>query len=187
MLPLLAFTGLYVLVYLGEPVKYAYLPIYMTGQLDFPSGLSGAIIGIQPLVEIILMPLAVLAARRIGMMRLMVAGAGCGIAANICFATTATAAGLFAGQILMGAVWGVFAALGIIVAQRLLPTAVATASAVFISSTALASALGGAAGGLGAASIGLPHVFLIPAAAALLAAVGLAAMARTEAAATTRG
>ena len=40
MLPLLAFTGLYVLVYLGEPIKYAYLPIYMTKQLGFPAGLS---------------------------------------------------------------------------------------------------------------------------------------------------
>jgi MFS transporter, SET family, sugar efflux transporter len=179
MLPLLAFTGLYVLVYLGEPIKYAYLPIYMTTQLDFPAGLSGAIIGIQPLVEIILMPLAVLVARRIGVMRLMVIGAGFGVAANICFAVTGTPAGLFTGQILMGAVWGVFAALGIVVAQRLLPTAVATASAIFISSSALASALGGAAGGLGAASIGLPLVFLIPAAAGLLAAIGLALMART--------
>jgi SET family sugar efflux transporter-like MFS transporter len=116
MLPLLAFTGLYVLVYAGEPIKYAYLPIYMHGQLHFPAGLSGAIIGIQPLVEIVLMPLAV---------------------------------------------------------------ATASASASFMSSTALASALGGAAGGIGAAAIGLPRVFLIPAASALLAVAGLAAMARS--------
>ncbi|MDQ7906056.1 MFS transporter [Phytohabitans sp. ZYX-F-186] len=98
------------------------------------------------------------------------------------FATSGTAAGLFIGQVLMGAVWGVFAALGIIVAQRLLPTAVATASAIFISSTALASALGGAAGGLAAAAIGLPLVFLIPAAAGLLATIGLALMVRTDSA-----
>jgi SET family sugar efflux transporter-like MFS transporter len=178
MLPLLGFTALYVLVYAGEPIKYAYLPIYMNESLHFRSGLSGAIIGIQPLVEIILMPLAVLVAGRIGMMRLMVLGAAFGVAANICFATTGTAAGLFAGQILMGGVWGVFAALGIIVAQRLLPTAVATASAIFLSSTSLASALGGAAGGIGAAAIGLPHVFLIPATLGLVAVVGLATMAR---------
>ncbi|MEU8263429.1 MFS transporter [Micromonospora sp. NPDC048999] len=179
MLPLLMFTALYVLVYAGEPIKYAYLPIYMNAQLDFPAGLSGAIIGIQPLVEIILMPLAMLVARRIGMMQLMVIGAGFGVAANICFALTGTAAGLFAGQILMGGVWGVFAALGIIVAQRLLPTAVATASAIFLSSTSVASALGGAAGGLGAAAIGLPLLFLIPAALGLLAVIGLAVMSRS--------
>ncbi|WP_432970514.1 MFS transporter [Dactylosporangium sp. CA-233914] len=179
MLPLLAFTGLYVLVYAGEPIKYAYLPIYMNGQLHFEAGLSGAIIGIQPLVEIVLMPVAVVVARRSGMMQLMILGAGFGVAANICFAITGHPVGLFAGQILMGGVWGVFATLGIIVAQRLLPTAVATASAIFMSSTALSSALGGAAGGVGAAIIGLPQVFLIPAALALLAVIGLAVMTRS--------
>jgi len=178
MLPLLAFTALYVLVYAGESIKYAYLPIYMNDQLHFAAGLSGAIIGIQPLVELVLMPLAVLVGRRIGMLRLMVLGAAFGVAANICFATIGTAAGLFAGQILMGGVWGIFAALGIIVAQSLLPTAVATASAIFISSTAVSSALGGAAGGIGAATVGLPHVFLIPAGLAILAVVGLTFMTR---------
>jgi SET family sugar efflux transporter-like MFS transporter len=179
MLPLLAFTGLYILVYAGEPIKYAYLPIYMNGQLHFQAGLSGAIIGIQPLVEIVLMPVAVIVGRRTGMMRLMILGAGFGVAANICFAVTGNAVGLFAGQILMGGVWGVFATLGIIVAQRLMPTAVATASAIFMSSTALSSALGGAAGGVGAAVAGLPRVFFIPAALALLAVAGLAVMARS--------
>jgi SET family sugar efflux transporter-like MFS transporter len=180
MLPLFAFTALYVLVYAGEPIKYAYLPIYMNKQLGFHSGLSGAIIGIQPLVEIFLMPLAVVVARRIGMTRLMAVGAALGVAANICFATTGTATGLFAGQVLMGGVWGVFAALGIIVAQRLLPTAVATASAIFLSSTALASALGGVAGGLGSAAIGLPHAFFIPAVLGCLAVVGLVWMSRSR-------
>ncbi|BCY11725.1 MFS transporter [Actinoplanes sp. L3-i22] len=180
MLPLLAFTTLYVLVYAGESIKYAYLPIYMRDQLHFGSGLGGAVIGIQPLVELVLMPLAVLVARRIGTMRLLVLGAACGVGANLCFALTGTAAGLFAGQVLMGGVWGIFAALGIIVAQGLLPTAVATASAIFLSSAAISSALGGLAGGLGAATIGLPLVFLLPAAFALLAVLGLAAMSRSH-------
>ncbi|WP_217562053.1 MFS transporter [Streptomyces sp. GbtcB6] len=179
MRPLLLFTALYVFVYAGEPIKYAYLPIYMIERLHFPSGIEGAIIGIQPLVELVLMPLAVLAARRIGMMRLMVVAAGFGVAANICFATTGSTPGLFAGQILMGGVWGVFAALGIIMAQRLLPSAVATASAIFMSSTALSSALGGSVGGLGVAVVGLPHVFLIPATFALIAVIGLSLMDRS--------
>ncbi|MFD4503727.1 MFS transporter [Streptomyces sp. NPDC058457] len=179
MRPLLLFTALYVFVYAGEPIKYAYLPIYMIERLHLSSGTEGAIIGIQPLVELVLMPCAVLAARRIGMMRLMVVAAGFGVAANICFATTGSTPGLFAGQILMGGVWGVFAALGIIMAQRLLPSAVATASAIFMSSTALSSALGGSAGGLGVAAVGLPHVFLIPATFALVAVIGLFLMDRS--------
>lgn len=102
MLPLLAFTGLYVLVYAGEPIKYGYLTIYMHNDLHLPTAVSGAVIGIQPLIELILMPVAMLAARRIGLMRLMVLGAAFGVGANLCFALTGDAVGMFAGQILMG-------------------------------------------------------------------------------------
>jgi len=178
MLPLLAFTGLYVLVYAGEPIKYGYLPIYMNGTLHLPAAVSGAVIGIQPLIELLLMPLAAWIAARIGAMRLMILGAGFGVVANLLFATATTPVALFAGQILMGGVWGVFAALGIIVAQRLLPGAAATASAVFMSSTAIASALGGLAGGIGVEGLGLPAVFLLPAAFGILAVAGLAVMSR---------
>ncbi|HZX05067.1 MFS transporter [Kribbella sp.] len=180
LVPLLAFTGLYVLVYAGESVKYAYLPIYMRYQLRLEPVVSGAVIGIQPLVELVLMPLSVLLARRFGTMRVMVVGAGCGVAANLCFAGIASAGGMFAGQVLMGFVWGIFAALGILAAQRLLPEAVATASAIFLTSTAISSALGGLTGSIGIATLGLPHVFVAPASYALLAAAGLAIMARAE-------
>jgi MFS transporter, SET family, sugar efflux transporter len=178
MLPLLAFTSLYVCVYAGESIKYAYLPLYMADELQLPAGISGAVIGLQPLVELVLMPFAIVLGRRLGMLRLMILGAAAGVAANLLFALSGTAAGLFAGQVLMGGVWGVFAVLGIIVAQRLLPGAVATASAVFLSSTAISSALGGALGGIGAGAIGLPLVFLLPAALGVVAMIGLALMDR---------
>lgn len=177
--PLLAFTGLYILVYAGESVKYAFLPIYMSEQLRLPPAISGSVIGIQPLVELAIMPFSVVLARRFGYLPLMSAGAALGVGANLCFALTGSAAGMFAGQILMGGVWGIFAALGIIVAQRLLPSAVATASAIFMSSPAISSALGGLTGGIGVAVLGLPLVYLVPAAYGLLATVGLAVMART--------
>jgi len=177
MAPLLVFTGLYICAYAGEPIKYAYLPIYMDEQLHLASGLRGAIIGIQPLVELILMPFVVIAARRTGALWLMAGAAACGVAANICFSTSTTATGLFAGQVFMGAVWAVFASFGIIVAQRLLPTAVATASAIFLTSPALSSALGGLTGGLGAAAFGLPHVFFLPMCFGLIAMCGYIVMA----------
>lgn len=180
MVPLLAFTGLYVLVYAGEPIKYGYLPLYMHDRMRLPAVVSGAVIGIQPLIELILMPVAVVVARRIGMMHLMICGAAFGVGANLCFALTGNVAGMFAGQILMGGVWGVFAALGIIVAQRLLPEAIATASAVFMSSTAVASALGGLTGGLGVGVLGLPHVFLLPALYGIVATSGMACMSRSR-------
>ena len=77
----------------------------------------------------------------------------------------------------MGAVWGIFMVLGIIVAQRLLPEAIATASAIFMSAPALSSALGGVAGSLGVSALGLPGVFILPGLFAALAVVGLAWMA----------
>ena len=86
MLPLLAFTGLHVLVYAGEPINYGYLPIFMRDDLRLPAGISGSVIGIQPLIELALMPVAVIIARRVGMTRLMIAGATFG--ANLCFALT---------------------------------------------------------------------------------------------------
>lgn len=180
MYPLLVFTGLYVLVYAGEAIKYGFLLLYMEEQLHLDPGIRGAVIGIQPLVELIIMPFSVVLARRVGALWLMTAAAAFGVLANICFAMWASAAGMFAGQILMGGVWGVFAALGIIVAQRLLPNAVATASAIFMSSTALSAALGGVTGGLGVALIGLPYVFFFPAAFSAIAVVGLAVMARSS-------
>ncbi|MFD7769216.1 MFS transporter [Streptomyces sp. NPDC059787] len=177
---LLVFTGLYLCVYAGEPVKYAYLPIYMDEQLHFAAEVRSAVIGIQPLVELVLMPFVVMLAPRTGALWLMAGAAGCGVAANICFATMTSSVGLFAGQVLMGAVWAVFASLGIVVAQRLLPTAVATASAIFLSSPALSSALGGLAGGLGATAFGLPHVFFLPMSFGLIAVVGYIVMANSS-------
>ena len=178
MLPLLGFTLLYVCVYAGESSKYAYLPIYMNEGLRLDSTLSGSVIGIQPLIELALMPVAIVASRRIGIVPLMTVGAIFGVGANLLFALSGNVVGLFAGQILMGGVWGIWATLGIIVAQRLLPSAVATASAVFMSSAAVSSALGGLMGGLAAEWIGLPRLFLVPATLALVAVVGLVTMSR---------
>jgi SET family sugar efflux transporter-like MFS transporter len=180
MLPLLGFTGLFVLVYAGEPVKYGFLLIYMEEQLKLSPAVRGAVIGIQPFIELLIMPFSIGLGRRLGNVWLMCIGAALGIFANLCFALSPSAVGMFAGQILMGGVWGIFMVLGIIVAQRLLPDAVATASAIFMSSTALASALGGMTGGFGVALLGLPNVFLLPAFFSGMAVIGLALMARNE-------
>jgi SET family sugar efflux transporter-like MFS transporter len=179
MLPLLTFTGLFVLVYAGEPVKYGFLLIYMQEHLKLSPAVRGAVIGIQPFIELLIMPFSIGLGRKFGNVGLMSMAAALAVCADLCFALWPSAAGMFAGQILLGGVWGIFMVLGILVAQRLHPDAVATASAIFMSSTALASALGGVAGGLGVAILGLPSVFLLPALFAGIAIIGLAWMART--------
>jgi len=180
LLPLLAFTALFVCAFVGDAPRFAYLPIMMQDDLRLSALESGAIIGVQPLVEICLMPLMILAARRIGPLPLMVLGALCAVAGYVCFAAIGSATGLWIGQILIGCTWGVFAALGIIVAQRLLPGAVATASGIFMTAPAITSAIGGLSGAVGIAALGLPHMFAIPAAFSLVAAVGLALLSRSR-------
>lgn len=69
--------------------------------------------------------------------------------------------------------------LGIILAQRPLTEAIATASAVFMSSTAIGSALGGLTLSIGVGLLGLPHVFLAPALCGLVATRGVALMSRS--------
>jgi SET family sugar efflux transporter-like MFS transporter len=136
------------------------------------------VIGIQPFVEPCIVPFSAILGHRIGIVWLMCIAAALGVIANLLFATSGSVFGMFAAQILMGGVGGVFMVLGILVAQRLVPNAVATASAIFLSSSALSSALGGVAGGIDVATLGLPSVFFIPAACSLLAVVGLTAMAK---------
>ncbi len=179
MMPLLVFTGLFVLVYAGEPIKYGFLLIYMDEHLKLNPVIRGAVIGIQPFIELFIMPFSIVLGRKLGNLWLMSLAALLAVLANLCFALWPSVMGMFAGQILMGGVWGIYMVLGIIVAQRLLPAAVATASAIFMSSTALASALGGMAGGLGIEMLGMPNVFLVPALFAGLAVVGLIWMARS--------
>lgn len=173
MVPLLVFTVLCLNINASEAVKHAFLPIYMTNELHLSGTMQGVIIGIQPFVEFPLIPVAVVLARRFGSIRMVAIAAGIAMVGNMIFAMADTAALLLAAQALQGVVWGVFAAMGVIIAQRLLPTAVATASGVFLSSGAIGSAFGGFLGGIGASTLGLPQVFVIPALFCLFATAGL--------------
>ena len=168
--------GLYVLVYAGESVKYAYLPIYMTSS-STGAALSGAVIGIQPLIELVIMPFAVIVARTIGMMRLMVVGAASASPPKVCFATTAQPQGCSPGR----SSWAAYGALRRSGHHRR-PKAAAVRRGDRISHLPEfhSGQLGacGLTGGLGVAVLGLPLVF-IPAFFAVLAVIGLALMART--------
>jgi SET family sugar efflux transporter-like MFS transporter len=102
MLPLLTFTGLFVMLYAGEPVKYGFLLIYMEERLKLGPAVRGAVIGTQPFIELIIMPFSIGLGRKLGNIWLMCIAAAMGVFANLCFALWSSAAGMFAGQILMG-------------------------------------------------------------------------------------
>lgn len=179
--PLYAFVACCVLVMNGDTMKFAYLPLYMDNQLGLSDTLRGAVIAIQPLIELMLMPLLARLADLVTPIRVVTLGAAFGVAANIAYATSDHVAGLFLGQILMSVLWAAIAGLGVTVAQQLYPEGVGLASSVFMSSIMLSGGLGGALGGLGAALVGIPQVFFIPAALTLLGTLGLAALGRSTA------
>lgn len=177
MLPLLVFTGIYVLIMCGETVKLAYLPLYMDGELRVDAGVRGAIIGLQPLIELLLMPFAARLASRFGVMRVLFVGALMAVAAHVSYASADWVEPhlvmLVVGQLLMAGVIASFGVLGITVAQRLVPTRVGMATSVFLSAYAINAAVGGFLGSVGSAWLGLPLLFWIPAAIAAVGAIAL--------------
>ncbi len=178
MAPLLVFVALTVLAVCGDVTKYAYLPLYLADPLHVPATLRGVVIGVQPLVEVGLMPLVVRLADRRPPMLILATSVVFGTAANLAFATTGHLWGMVLGQALSGVMWSAVAGLGVTIAQQLHPTEIATASGVFLSALTFGAAVGGAVGALGAAVLGLPHLFLLPAGASALATAGLFVLAR---------
>ncbi len=178
MLPLLVFTGLCALAMSGDTIKFAYLPIYLAGQLGAPDTVRGAVIAVQPLLELILMPFCARLADRFGPLKLVVVGTTLGTGAHLTYALSTGVTPLFVGQLLMAGMWAAVGALGVSVAQQLYPQGVGRASGVFLSSITMAGAVGGLIGGLGVAKLGLPHVFWIPMGLSAVATIGLVLLTR---------
>ena len=172
LMPLLVFTAVCVLAMTGDTIKFGYLPIYMAEQLHLSDSMRGAVIGIQPLLELLMLPAVARLADRFGPLRVMTAGAAMGLAGNLAYATSSSVGGLFLGQTLTAGLWACVGGLGVSIAQRLYPEGVATASGLFLGAIPVSSAIGGTIGGLGVAIIGLPHVFFVPAALTSVALVG---------------
>ncbi|TCC24628.1 MFS transporter [Kribbella speibonae] len=180
MMPLLVFTAVCVLAMTGDTIKFGYLPIYMAEQLHVSDSLRGVVIGIQPLLELLLLPVVARLADRHGAIRAMTAGAVLGLAGNLAYALSTSVVGLFVGQALTAGLWACVGALGVSIAQRLYPEGVGIASGVFLGAIPLGSAIGGTIGGVGVAAIGLPHVFFIPAGLTSLAIVGFVVLGNRE-------
>lgn len=178
MVPLLAFTGLCILAMTGDTIKFGYLPLYMAEELAVPDAVRGAVIAVQPLLEVALMPFFARAADRYGALSVFVVGTVLGTAANLAFAVSSTVTGLFVGQVLMAGLWAALGALGVTIAQHLYPEAVGTASGLFMSAITVSAAVGGLIGALGVSRLGLPEVFYLPAGLSLLATVGLVVLQR---------
>lgn len=178
LMPLLAFCGLAMVACCGDTVKFAYLPLYMSEQLHLPALTRGLVIGLQPVCELLLMPLAAALASRHGAMKVVMVGTVCSVLAHLAYATSTSVTGLVLAQVLLSAMWAALAGLGVTVAQDLYPEGVGLASSTFMSSIVFASTVGGLVGSVFVTGLGIPHVFVVPAVLSALALVGMAVLAR---------
>ncbi|SDS59363.1 MFS transporter, SET family, sugar efflux transporter [Friedmanniella luteola] len=184
--PLVVFLGLGVLAMCGDTVKFAYLPIYMELQLGTPDWLRGLVISTQSVGMLVLIPLMGLLADRFGAHRLVVANVLLGVVANLGFMVGGSELVLIGATLLNAAMWATLGGIGITVAHELYPDGIGMASSLYFSAIRFAGAIGGVAGGLGVAWLGVPGVFLVPALLCVVAAVGLLLQAVAQPRALTR-
>ncbi len=173
LLPLATFLGLGVLAMCGDTIKFAYLPIYMELQLGTPDWLRGLVISAQSVGMVIFIPIMGVLADRFGAHRLVVVNVLLGVVANLGFMMSTSEVGLIVATVINSAMWATLGGIGISVAQDLYPSGIGMASSLYFSAIRFAAAVGGVAGGLGVGVLGVPRVFLVPAALCLVAAVGL--------------
>lgn len=148
----------------GETVRLAYLPILAVDRLGIALWAFGALVSVAPLAELVAMPAAGALADRWGLKRVFLGGFALGALGFWTFASSSGAAGLLAGQLLNACFIAVVLGLGATYAQRLHPGGAGFATSVFFGAQGLSGLTGGLVGSGGTRLLGLPGLFLVPAA-----------------------
>ena len=110
------------------------------------------------------MPLAALLAERIGAGPLIAAGLAIATIEYLFVASSTSLWQLYATQAMDACVVAVVLGLGVTYAQRLSPESPGAASSLFFSSFNVSGILGGLVGSAAVPLLGIPHIFLLPAA-----------------------
>ncbi len=165
------FAGASLLGLTAEAIRLTYLPILAVDRLGVPLGALGLLLALAPAVELAAMPAAGTLADRWGLKPMLAVGFGFGISGFVAFATSTSVAGLVAGQVLNACFIAIILGLGPTYAQQQHPSGAGFATSVFFGAQALSVTTAGLAGAGSADLIGLPGMFLVPA--ALCGAAGL--------------
>lgn len=158
------FTGLCALVLCGTAIKNTYLPIDVTAHLGGSIRIYGTIVAVSPIVELVLMPLSGVLAVRLPMGRLIVAGLLVALVEYLLLSSSNALWQIYAIQAMDAWVIAVVMGLGITYAQGLSPERPGLVSGIFSSSFSIAIVVGNVVGSAAVPWLGVPHVFLIPAA-----------------------
>ncbi|MFD3401583.1 MFS transporter [Kribbella sp. NPDC058693] len=170
------FTAVGVLVMSGESIKLSFLSIYMAETLRVSAFARGAVISLQPLLEVVFMATLARLAGRFGALRVFALGIVAAFGAYLSYAVAQNLVAIAIGQVFMSVAVAATGALGVAIAQDLVPERLATATNTFSSSVMVSGALGGLYTGIAGDSLGIPRLFVLPAAAAVVAAVLYGAM-----------
>ncbi len=163
-LPLYLFAALCTLVLCGTTLKNTYLPLDVTAHLGGSVRLYGTIVAVSPVVELVVMPLSGVLALKVPLGRLIAGGLAVAMVEYLLLAASTALWQLYATQALDACVVAVVMGLGLTYAQRLRPDRPGLVSGVFGSSFGVATVVGNLIGSASVPLLGVPHVFVIPAA-----------------------
>lgn len=146
----------------GRVMQLAMLPVVMRDEMHTRASTVGIALAIPPLLELVLMPLASIAAVRIGRGFVYLIG-GASLVAYYAVLTLAGAAWqVFANQVGYAVYGAAGIMLGIDIAQNLLPERVSTATSVYLGHEQAASVLGSVLAVLAVGRLGPQHAFGVP-------------------------
>ena len=161
---LYAFVALCATVLSGQAIKNTFLPIAVTTHLGGTVATYGTIVAVSPIIELVTIPLAGLLAARLGIGRLMIGGLVIGIVEYLILGLNNSLWPLYLTQALDACVVAVLLGLGVSYAQRLTPTRPGAASGLYFSALNISILIGGTLGAATVPFLGVPRVFLLPAA-----------------------
>lgn len=172
---IVVFVALCTLAMSGDTVRLAYLPILAVDILHLTPVALGIAISLQPLIEVLIMPMTGLLAERFGLTKVISAGLVLGGMGYVTLAASTTLWQIYLAEIFIACLVAVFLSLGIVYVQQLAPTSPGFTTSIFFGGLSFSSTLGAIIGSVGTRLFGVPHVFLLPAMVCFVALVALVA------------
>jgi predicted MFS family arabinose efflux permease len=146
----------------GRVMQLAMLPVVMRDDMHAPASTIGIALAIPPLLELVLMPLASIAALRVGRGVVYLAGGASLVAYYMVLTFAGAPWQIFANQVGYAVYGAAGIMLGIDIAQNLLPERISTATSAYLSHEQAASVLGSITAVLAVGRFGPQHAFGVP-------------------------
>ena len=170
----LAFSVLTSIVMAGDGMKLTLLPLYVVTDLHLPIAALGSLFTASALIELAAMPLVGWVTDKVGLKAAAAAGFMVGTLDYGLLSISDRLWQLYLVQIIHTLVLGVLFTTGPLIVQRLAArSAIGYATSIYLSGQSVALPLGSAGAAFALVILGLPHAFIVPAAACAFSAITL--------------